>query len=257
MGNFSWKCKGCGEELIEGELVRMNGSVGTYSGYGQAGDYEYHGCCQPAAWHEFCYQRTPKAKRNDKASESAPNQGLGLRHLEFMPNYDPEAPVKFMASVEICEGPGVVHGEYGYDQETRCPITKVAAHYPLIYITPDGPRDDADFRRRERESFDKLSEKKATEAEWQDHDDDFAWEKSPHNRATRFDTLAEALAAARTVTSGKCSEFVITIVGTQVGREGHHVQGQVYREERLAERTSRGGEKTGKYKQAKWKWSRR
>jgi hypothetical protein len=89
MGMFSFKCKGCGGELCEGELVRLGGRVQEYDGYG--GDLDdYDSPC----WHEACYQRaTTEEKLDETASEPADNQGFGPAKLEFKAGYDPSLPV--------------------------------------------------------------------------------------------------------------------------------------------------------------------
>ncbi|GAF71589.1 unnamed protein product, partial [marine sediment metagenome] len=59
MGAYSWKCKGCSQDLVEDELVRLNGCVGEYDGYGRAGGFDYAGdscgMSEPVAWHQYCY----------------------------------------------------------------------------------------------------------------------------------------------------------------------------------------------------------
>ena len=101
MGMFSWCCKGCNKELIEGEVVRINGHQGLYDGYGRAGDFDYgessyldgdnwdHGSPtkEPVCWHEACYQAASPEKQKDKTgSKNAPNQGFGAPDPRFMPN---------------------------------------------------------------------------------------------------------------------------------------------------------------------------
>jgi len=89
MGMFSYLCKGCGQELIEGEMVRLNGCKGEYDGYGGAGGFE-DDTGNVAAWHARCYKAAPLAQREDETpSKSAPNQGFGPAHLEFLPGYEP------------------------------------------------------------------------------------------------------------------------------------------------------------------------
>ena len=79
MGMFSWCCKGCGHEIHEGELVRMNGCVGIYDGYGRAGGFDYQGASgEPSCWHECCYKNaTTEQKLDDSSSKYASNQGFG------------------------------------------------------------------------------------------------------------------------------------------------------------------------------------
>lgn len=110
MGMFSWKCKGCGEELIAGEQVIIEGHRGTYDGYGRCGDnyklplgipdedvkFDYHKFLDskpngwdkmpnPVAWHAKCHDKaTEKQKKNKRPSRRAPNQGFGRPNPAFM-----------------------------------------------------------------------------------------------------------------------------------------------------------------------------
>ena len=94
MGMFSWECKGCGHEMHGGELVRMNGHVCEYDGYGNGHNDE------PICWHEICFQRANEGyKRCKIPSKHGNNQGFGMRALEFMEGYDPDA--KTLYTVEI------------------------------------------------------------------------------------------------------------------------------------------------------------
>ena len=87
MGMFSWICKGCGLELHEGELVRLNGCKGTYDGYGRAGGFDADGDLDPRAWHEACYQAATSAQKLDETpSKHAPNQGFGFALEKYMPH---------------------------------------------------------------------------------------------------------------------------------------------------------------------------
>lgn len=103
MGMFSFVCKGCGHELKQGEYVRLNGSVGTYDGYGRAGGFEYSGSYQaPSCWHMRCYNNaTVEQKLNDDPSQHAPNQGFGAACLENLEHYDPEAKTVFQAVIFV------------------------------------------------------------------------------------------------------------------------------------------------------------
>lgn len=101
MGMFSWKCKGCGGELCCPELVRINGNVGVYDGYGTAGKFDYamwapttgERLPDPVAWHERCHREAEPAARNDMtASAHAPNQGFGEAQDRFMPHPDTPHP---------------------------------------------------------------------------------------------------------------------------------------------------------------------
>lgn len=100
MGFFSWVCKGCGQELHEGELVRLNGCKGEYDGYGRtigcsqgAGGFDFGECSGTVvAWHEVCYQKaTPEQKLDETPSRSARNQGCGEAIRMFLPENFPKA----------------------------------------------------------------------------------------------------------------------------------------------------------------------
>lgn len=99
MGMYSYVCKGCGQELVEEELVRLNGCTGEYDGYGRAGGFSSHGE-QCVAWHELCFQQASASQKLDrKPSRSARNQGFGPRHLEFIRGYDPKAKTVYYAQI--------------------------------------------------------------------------------------------------------------------------------------------------------------
>jgi len=109
MGMFSWKCKGCGDELCCPELVRIDDHVGAYNGYGvvemsegkswdvfdRSNPNETYSRC-PNAWHQLCWQvaRDEAEYFTDKQppSESAPNQGFGDAQDRFMPPPDTPHP---------------------------------------------------------------------------------------------------------------------------------------------------------------------
>jgi len=86
MGMFSWKCKGCGADLKMDEIVRMNGCVGEYDGYGRAGGFDASGAnFKVVAWHELCFQKATDEQRNDESpSDDAEDQGFGTPNPDFM-----------------------------------------------------------------------------------------------------------------------------------------------------------------------------
>ncbi len=85
MGMFSWECKGCDQELVSGEEVRLDGSKGEYDGYGRAGNFEYN-CGEPVAWHQKCYSEATDAEKLDETpSVHARNQGFGYPQAQCMP----------------------------------------------------------------------------------------------------------------------------------------------------------------------------
>ena len=82
MGMFSWCCKGCGEEICQGEFARLNGRKQVYGGYGDGDHDEY------VAWHQRCYgAATKEQKLDDNPSKRAKNQGMGAARLRFLEGY--------------------------------------------------------------------------------------------------------------------------------------------------------------------------
>jgi hypothetical protein len=103
MGMFSYLCKGCGQELIEGELVRLNGCKGEYDGYGRAGGFESLGSSNVVAWHDRCHKTATQTQRDDETpSKGAKDQGFGPAHMEFMPGYEPDYSCKYTISIRGC-----------------------------------------------------------------------------------------------------------------------------------------------------------
>lgn len=90
MGFFSWKCKGCGEEICEPEiaLVKTDNGItwGSYDGYGRAGMWDYNDeGKEPVIWHKYCYDHaTPEEQKDMTQSSYAPNQGCGMPQDRFM-----------------------------------------------------------------------------------------------------------------------------------------------------------------------------
>ena len=102
MGMFSWCCNGCGLELHMDELVRMNGCVGVYDGYGRAGNFDYQGNEPPVCWHEYCYQDAVKdfGEPDNSPSKHAENQGFGFSILKYMRSEDCELPIKMNVRID-------------------------------------------------------------------------------------------------------------------------------------------------------------
>lgn len=91
MGYFSWECKGCGQELISGELVLLDGYGGMYDGYGNAGGFAYADrefvAGEPAAWHQKCFsEATDDEQLDETPSQNARNQGFGYPRRDCMPD---------------------------------------------------------------------------------------------------------------------------------------------------------------------------
>lgn len=91
MGMFSFECKGCDQELVMDEEVRLNGCNGIYDGYGRAGNYDFSGdYSEPVAWHQKCYAAATDAEKLDETpSAYAPNQGFGEPSPKFLPKEEP------------------------------------------------------------------------------------------------------------------------------------------------------------------------
>lgn len=130
MGMFSWKCKGCGHELIEGESVRLNGAQQEYNGYGgsAAASENY----EPSAWHNRCFLKVSQAERLDESpSASAPDQGFGPKKLEFLDGYDENKPTIYSV---------VVFTDYFSDREHD--------RFELYYTNNGKLEDDLEYRKR-------------------------------------------------------------------------------------------------------------
>ena len=92
MGMFSWKRKGCGEEVCSPEIVRVMDSegqvaIGEYDGYGSAGFWDYADSYDedPIMWHKKCFdEATPEAQADMSPSDYAPDQGFGAPQKRFM-----------------------------------------------------------------------------------------------------------------------------------------------------------------------------
>jgi len=147
MGYFSWKCKGCGHELCEGEEVRLNGCRGTYDGFGCAGGFDagHSDVYDPSAWHNSCYLKaTPEERLDETPSEHAPNQGFGATKLEFVEKYDPEQPYIVDMIRIIVRDKSDDPMELGQKYEW--------------YLTPTGWQDQEAWKKRAEEASDKLWE---------------------------------------------------------------------------------------------------
>lgn len=102
MGMSSYCCKGCGHELKEGELVRLNGCVGDYDGYGRAGGFDHLEGGTPIAWHNRCYVgASVEDKLDETPSKHASNQGFGFAALENVDGYDSQAKTTYQAVVYV------------------------------------------------------------------------------------------------------------------------------------------------------------
>lgn len=214
MGMFSWVCKGCGEELISREIVRLDGCVGEYDGYGSAGSFDH--CGDPVAWHQRCWLKASDAQKLDTApSASARNQGFGMAHLEHLPGFDPKAKTEFSVKIEPLTGKGV-------DPEKE--------HYPVLYITCNGGEDQSAWERGYKEAEAKLIERlketgSSQNVAWDNFEAD--WQsRNPHRRALVFPSIEQAQAAADLIVKEDgYEEYVVHVIGSQKGCG----EGEVYR----------------------------
>jgi hypothetical protein len=221
MGFFSWKCKGCTEELCEGEKVRLNGCKGKYDGYGSAGGYDYGetGGENPIAWHEACYQKaTDKQKLDETPSKDAPNQGCGIPHLEFLPKFSPENKTKFSVQVSIYDGE---YSGTGKDFKIH-----VESHMPILVITDNGIEDQRQWDKDRNAAEVALDKEEYGTPEYKAASalaDKYDYPHAPVNRPKYFDALKDALKAAQEITDN-CNEFCLDVIGKQ-----GDVEGLVYR----------------------------
>jgi hypothetical protein len=228
MGMFSWCCKGCGQELVAGELCRLDGCKGEYDGYGRCGNFDYDCGTAPAAWHQTCYQKaTPEQKLDETPSPHAPNQGFGPAHLEFVPGYDPQAETKYIVTYETWKSLYIDEIlETWEDAETRT--------YHRWFLTPTGPQDQEDFEAARREAEQAINDLDPTQmaemyGEWSKafEDLDTRFNNPPEQNAIQFATLDEAKQAAATAVKDH-PEYVLFIDGVQ-----EKASGMVYHHSRL------------------------
>jgi hypothetical protein len=268
MGMFSWVCKGCGEELVHDEVVRLDGNVGVYDGYGRAGRYDHHSG-DPVAWHEACYKKASGAQRaSKKRSDPARNQGFGPPKLEHMRGYAPEGKTVFTAEVEVLAGPNVYRGQYGPGPEYK---VLAPSHYPLLIVTTTGVEDMERWKKDEAAAEAEMEQAEADETEGgysrEEYESEWDWKTAPASRAKEFETLAEALAEAKKAATD-CTEYVIRVWGLQRTENVGYVRGEVYRfhRDQVREHYKKINEKgefdgykvieTGKYAEKEYVWSR-
>ena len=226
MGMFSWKCKGCGHELIQGEDVRLNGSRQIYDGYGgTAADSENY---EPSAWHNRCYKRASKDERLDESpSASAPDQGFGQMKLEFVEGYDETKPIKY--SVVVFTG-YYVDGKSG--------------KFEFFYTNDNKLEDDIEYRERydaacelhpmpEMEDWNAwrlLSEERKKKA-YEDHAlaiETALGGPSPRRNEKDFQSIEEAIAAIDALLPGCLPEIVDGTYDLVVFGKQDEIEGAVY-----------------------------
>jgi len=91
MGSWSYICKHCGNEAKEGEQVilanKYTTTEGVFDGYGGCIGVTLEGH-DNACWHSRCYKKLSSQQQRDiTPSKGAPEQGMGIAALEFLPGY--------------------------------------------------------------------------------------------------------------------------------------------------------------------------
>lgn len=209
MGMFSYVCKGCGQELIEGELVRLNGCKGTYDGYGGAGGFE-DDTGSVAAWHERCYKKATQQQRDDESpSKSAKNQGFGPAHLEFLPDFNPDNKTTYFVQLR---------GRTVADMQSQ-----VKYRESMLLLTTRGWADAHVWE-----------ENHASETEDGPRPAGFEDVEDPHDIYRMFESLDEAISAGMArATAHDPDEFTLYVFGGQTVPElEDFAQGIVYEYER-------------------------
>lgn len=241
MGMFSWVCKGCGEEIINGEEARFDGCKGIYDGYGQCGNFE-HCSGEPVAWHHLCYKRaTDKQKLDETPSQPAKNQGFGYPHLEFLPDYNPENKTRFFAEIVVSRGEGVSLGGEGAAENDY--------HFPEFLLTAKGFEDEKAWDKRAEAAREELSKahEQVSDELWREYDDKWV-ANSPRQRQIALGSIDEAKALAlKFIADKKFSEYTLSILGEQDGR---NLRGVVYSLDIHQKRQykEKGVVETGQYK---------
>jgi hypothetical protein len=222
MGMFSFVCKGCGRELKQNEIVRLNGCVGEFDGYGRAGDFEYSGSYdEPRAWHEKCFQEaTPEQKLDMTPSKHARNQGFGYPLAIFIDA--PTVAYSILAYQPYVEGAGRhdvwLLNQHGFMAEDRC----------FSYESEDDNEDE------QRELWCKVmppelaeealayNRRVATipyeEKNWDELDKE--WQKLSPLRPKRFETIEEALAAIESLSEEEWPDVAVMGMRESGGQTG-------------------------------------
>ena len=230
MGMYSWKCKGCGHELIEKEDVRLNGQRQEYDGYG--GSTEGF---DVSAWHNRCYQKASKDERlDDSESPHAPNQGFGPSKLEFYREFSETASTTYTA---------VVLADFYEDGKSQ--------RFEFYFTNNDKLEDEREYRIRqaELEAEDKIpfaavddweNWKQLTEEAknklCEEHQlvlDEAMGGKAPSRNAKVFSTINEAIAAVESILAESLpvkvkGNYELTVYGKQDKIEGCVYNRSVY-----------------------------
>jgi hypothetical protein len=223
MGMFSWVCKGCKEELAEGEYVRLDGRKQEYNGYG--GSAAADGLYDPVAWHVLCYNKASVDQKLDETpSRPAPNQGFGRAKLKFREHYEENAPTKYYVTIHCRE----------FDD----PPKKWD-----FYLTENGLEDRVEHTKLMDEAYERIN-KERTAAWWKEFiyqsseaQDAFYEEQrqkaiqrigrtSPELRKLEFESIQECLEAVKPLFHLLPTNGELTIFGKQ-----EKAHGAVYEEE--------------------------
>jgi hypothetical protein len=206
MGMHSWLCRGCGEELNEGEYGRLDGHKQVYDGYGGGRDYGD----DIVVWHQYCYSKASVEQKLDETpSDHAPNQGMGYSHLKFLKGYDETASTKYSITVHCWISPNPEWNFYltenGLEDENAYKKNLEAIHTEINAAKPKSWYDE--FFKIPREEQDRLHR------EQQDAARSRAGRTSPHSRRILFDSIDDAVKAAEgtlaSLPEGSSYHFVI------------------------------------------------
>ena len=185
MGMFSCKCKGCGNELVSGEVVRLNGCRGLYDGYGGAGGFQF-ASDEPSGWHDVCWRMATDAQKLDETpSEYAPDQGFGPKRLLYMPCVIPHSALHVKA-------------------------VRLAADTNLYFLTANGIENQTEWDEKERNTLQPYEPWEALGPE-------------PVDLALSFATIDDALEAAKphleALQVDHCPVY-LTLFGSMTSKEG-------------------------------------
>lgn len=228
MGMFSWNCKGCGHELIQGEVVRLNGQTQEYDGYG--GSAAANNNYDPSAWHNRCFKKASRTHQLDESkSKPARNQGFGPAKLEFKAGYDEAIPAS--------EFTVIVYAVHHTDDNSR--------QFDFYYTNNGRLEDQREYQQRydtvgegvefDYEAWSKMSEDERGVAykEHQAKIEAAMGSAMPRTNAKTFASLQEAIDAVDAILPALPvelgGEYDLTISASQVvGFNGRKIEGAVY-----------------------------
>ena len=228
---YSWKCKGCGHELIEREYVRLNGRRQEYDGYG--GGTEGF---DVSAWHNRCYEKaSAEEKLDDSESPHAPDQGFGPSKLEFYREFSETALTTYKAFVlaDFYEDGKSQRFEFYFTNndklEDELEYRKRGAELEVEDKIPFAAVDDwENWKQLTEEAKNKLCE------EHQLVLDEAMGGKAPSRNARVFSTIDEAIAAVESILFETLpvkvkGNYELTVYGKQGDIEGCVYNRSVYK----------------------------